>query len=81
MDAFTMKADVGEDVLGECGGTKMVRLRHFSYLLLCIMHIGIEDAKMEGMVGSSQGGPSPHSMALVVTFVPGTPAGDCIIGI
>jgi hypothetical protein len=40
-----MKADVGEYVSGECGGTKMVRLRHFSCLLLCIMHIGIEDAK------------------------------------
>ena len=48
MDAFIMKADVGEYVSGECGGTKMVRLRHFSCLLLCIMHIGTEDAKNGG---------------------------------
>jgi hypothetical protein len=63
-----MKGDIGEHISEEYGRNKLVGPRSFSCLLHCTMHIDIEAPKLEDTVGSSQGRPSSHSMALVGWF-------------
>jgi hypothetical protein len=59
----------GSMLRSDIGRIKLVISRPFSCLPFCITHMELkpQNRKWEGTACSSQGGSSPHSMALVVT--------------